>query len=198
MVNAMFGFIQRWKKMRELQKLVNEAKKMGIVEPETTPDQLIDTLAETLKARMEVGSVVRPRRRKKNDSDDTEKVIRTRTKDIDAYMAQQMDMMINLFDKMFSLYERMDRKMGEIAKKYQKNVSTRVEKEKKESFEDKLIEKIVEQYLLGGLSVPSGNVGSSSSTNGGGEVLKELLNIGNRKELIEKLEKVEEVEDHGV
>ena len=194
----MFGFIQRWKKMRELQKLVNEAKKMGIVEPETTPDQLIDTLAETLKARMEVGSVVRPRRRKKNDSDDTEKVIRTRTKDIDAYMAQQMDMMINLFDKMFSLYERMDRKMGEIAKKYQKNVSTKVEKEKKESFEDKLIEKIVEQYLLGGLSVPSGNVGSSSSTNGGGEVLKELLNIGNRKELIEKLEKVEEVEDHGV
>lgn len=192
----MFGFIQRWKKMRELQKLVNEAKKMGIVEPETTPDQLIDTLAETLKARMEVGSVVRPRRRKKNDSDDTEKVIRTRTKDIDAYMAQQMDMMINLFDKMFSLYERMDRKMGEIAKKYQKNVSTRVEKERKESFEDKLIEKIVEQYLLGGLAVPSGNVGSSSSTNGGGEVLKELLNIGNRKELIEKLEKVEEVEDH--
>lgn len=211
----MFGFLKALKyrrKISELEQLIEEAKKMGLVDPEATPEQLMDTLAETMKAKMTIGPVVQPTRsrRKKDRKKDNGESSSAPTKrlDIDAYMAQQIDMVLNLFDKMFSLYERMDRKMSEISKKYQQNrVGRNVEEEKKETFEDRLIEKIVEQYLLGGFSSASmgtgaiGNVGGSGSFGSnekdvGGKVLKELMNIGKRKDLVEKLEKVEEVEEN--
>lgn len=205
----MFGWLKALKyrrKISELEQLVNEAKKMGLVEPDATPEQLMETLTETMKAKMTIEPIARPSRRRSKKEDDGNSGISTRRMDIDAYMAQQLDMVLNLFDKMFSLYERMDRKMSEISKKYQQNrVGRNVEEEKKETFEDRLIEKIVEQYLLGGFSSASmgtgaiGNVGGSGSFGSnekdvGGEVLKELMNIGKRKDLVEKLEKQVEEE----
>lgn len=194
----MLGIIRTWKKMRELKKLVDEAKKLEIIEPDTTTEQLIETLSETLRAKIQIGSVVPKKKRKKSDNDDEVKIVRTRTKDLDAYMAQQIDMMLNLFDKMFALYERMDRKMTDIARKYTTRVQTVKVEEKKETFEDKLIEKIIEQYLLGNLTSPT-TIGTSSTKDMGGEVLKELFESGKRQELLEKLENVgeEKIEEVG-
>ena len=187
------------RKLAKLQKLIEQAKQMGLAPEEENLDTMLDRIEEMMNAKLQIGPVEVPKKRKRKTEDDEDEVKpRRRTIDIDAYMMQQMDMIMSMFDKMFTLYERMDRKMQEVAKRVQKRAMEYAVKqgkeEEEESWEDKLIEKIVERWLLGDLTSKQ-ETGQNIDI---GEMLKNALASDEvkREKLVKELEEeVREVEE---